>query len=290
MRNLARALIAALAVFLANLTAPAAAQTGTATGAAATHRISWSYEPAINSAHDLLRRRMQANRVLEQVAAIFQPVRFPRPVLVKAAPCGEVDAWYADGTVTVCYEYMEYILKVAHKSGRPQGLRARDAVVGAALDVFFHEMGHAIVDLLDIPVLGREEDAADQISIYLLLQFRKEKSVPLVQGVAWLMSQETRDALAKDSKLADFADEHGLPAQRYFNVLCLAYGFDRKAFAFAVEKGNLPRKRARKCGDEYRQVDKAFRRLVGPFIDWQRVEAIRKQDWFVPRARRGRSP
>jgi len=28
-------------------------------------------------------------------------------------------------------------------------------------DLFLHELGHAVFDLLKIPVLGREEDAAD---------------------------------------------------------------------------------------------------------------------------------
>ena len=34
-----------------------------------------------------------------------------------------------------------------------------------------------------------------------------------------------------------FADEHGTPAQRLYNLLCVAYGSDKELFADVVEKG-----------------------------------------------------
>ena len=51
-----------------------------------------------------------------------------------------------------------------------------NAWIGAALAttaaVFFHEMGHAVTSLYDLPTLGKEEDAADQLSAVLLLTER----------------------------------------------------------------------------------------------------------------------
>ena len=41
-----------------------------------------------------------------------------------------------------------------------------------------------------------------------------------------------------------FSDEHGIPAQRFYNVLCMAYGADPNLFADIVEKGYLPRDRS----------------------------------------------
>ena len=41
------------------------------------------------------------------------------------------------------------------------GIEPIDTVVGPFLDTVLHEFAHALFDYLDIPVLGREEDAAD---------------------------------------------------------------------------------------------------------------------------------
>ena len=48
-----------------------------------------------------------------------------------------------------------------------------------------------------------------------------------------------------------FADEHGLPAQRFYNALCIALARIPKLFADVVEKGYLPKDRVEGCEDEY---------------------------------------
>jgi len=64
-----------------------------------------------------------------------------------------------------------------------------------------------------------------------------------------------------------FSDEHSLPAQRAYNVLCMAYGADKKMFADIVEKDLLPKKRAESCEYEYEDLTFAMTKLIGPHID-----------------------
>jgi hypothetical protein len=64
-----------------------------------------------------------------------------------------------------------------------------------------------------------------------------------------------------------FSDEHGIPAQRFYNVLCIAYGADQELFADVVEKGFLPKERAEGCDGEYEKTAFAFKKLIGPYID-----------------------
>jgi hypothetical protein len=132
------------------------------------------------------------------------------------------------------------------------------------LDVFLHETGHAVFDQLKLPVLGREEDAADLFSAYIMLQFGKEDARRLILGNAY---QYKEDVVNPQVPLTKYADEHGIPAQRFFNVLCLAYGADQKLFADVVEKGYLPKGRAEYCDLEYEQTTFAFKTLIGPYID-----------------------
>ncbi len=71
-----------------------------------------------------------------------------------------------------------------------------------------------------------------------------------------------RDSKARKVGEEDFAYVHGLDRQRYYNVLCLAWGADPKRFAFAQELGRLPQERAEGCVEEYAQVRKAVQRLL----------------------------
>ena len=64
-----------------------------------------------------------------------------------------------------------------------------------------------------------------------------------------------------------FADEHGLPAQRFYNVLCLAYVADQKFVQRCRQEGYLPKKRAEGCDAEYEEIAFAFKTLIGPYID-----------------------
>jgi hypothetical protein len=130
--------------------------------------------------------------------------------------------------------------------------------------------------MLSIPIFGREEDAADQFSAYIMLQYDKARARRLILGNAY---QYKVDIPGTEVTLAmkKFSDEHGIPAQRFYNVLCVAYGADPKLFADVVEKNYLPRDRADGCEDEYRQISFAFKTLIGPHIDRARAKRALKR-------------
>jgi hypothetical protein len=191
---------------------------------------------------------------------------------------GESNAWYEDGVVTVCYEYLVDMWRSANSSKRPDHIAREDAFVGPFIDVFLHEASHAMFDLLKVPVLGREEDAADQVAAYVVLQLPKEQKRRLILGNAYSYASELKVRSARDltkrrfdvGRHITFADEHGTPAQRLYNLLCVAYGSDARLFADVVEKGYLPKERAEGCPDEYKQIDFAYRRLISPNVDTRR--------------------
>jgi hypothetical protein len=111
----------------------------------------------------------------------------------------------------------------------------------------------------------------------IMLRYDKERARKLILGAAYQYKMDVKGPQAA-LPVTKFSDEHGLPAQRFYNVLCIAYGSDPKLFADVVEKGYLPKERAEGCEDEYQQVDFAFTTLIGPHID-KRVakKALRKR-------------
>jgi hypothetical protein len=241
-------------------------------------RIQISYVPPKNSDHKALFQLLKQRQVLERFKGLLSAVRLPRSLLLKVEGCdGESNAWYADDAITVCYEYLEDILRNAPKETTAAGVTRTDAIVGPTLEVVLHEFGHAVFDYLTVPVLGREEDAADQFAAYVLLQFAESDARRLIYGVAYSYNI---DASQPTTKKHPYADEHGLPAQRFYNVLCMAYGADSKTFADLVEKKYLPSERAEGCADEYDQVIRALNKLIGPYVDQTRAKQVRARQWL----------
>ena len=110
-------------------------------------------------------------------ATFWARIRWPRELRLEIKGCdGKSNAWYEEGSITVCYEFVEDIWKKANSSGRPPAVAREDALIAPLMDVFLHEAAHALFDLLAIPVLGREEDAADQVAAYYMLQYRRRRS------------------------------------------------------------------------------------------------------------------
>jgi hypothetical protein len=239
-------------------------------------RIVIEYVAPVNPEHRPLFALLKENQALERVRQPLAAVRWPRPLRLEVKGCdGESNAWYEDASITVCYEFLEDIWKSANSPQRPPIIAREDALIAPFMDVFLHEAGHALFDLLKIPVLGREEDAADQLAGYYMLQFPKETKRRLMLGAAYAYASELNVRSARDlnkprvriGRHITFADEHGTPAQRLYNVLCMAYGSDKELFADVVEKGYLPKSRAEICEGEYRQVDFAYRTLIAPHVD-----------------------
>ena len=66
-----------------------------------------------------------------------------------------------------------------------------------------------------------------------------------------------------------------MPAQRYYNLLCMAYGADRRDLRGLRRATVCPQWRAENCGDEYAMLKRAFGKLIVPHIDEAKLrEAI----------------
>lgn len=245
------------------------------------NRVRWEYVPPKNPAHQYIHDRLVQRRALERLSEFLSPLRLPRDLLLRLEGCdGVVNAFYENAVASVCYEYIEYIYSNAPKAPDTGGLTPQDALIGPTVDVFLHEVGHAVFDLLEVPVLGREEDAADMFAAYLQLQFASEEARVLILGNAFIGRKEAQETMVQKLGVKDFAKEHGLPAQRYYNFLCMAYGFDKVLFADAVTLWNLPADRAESCADEYRQVARAFDKLILPYIDPDILAAVKARKWL----------
>jgi hypothetical protein len=231
--------------------------------------------------HQPIYETLQASDVLGIVRSILSSFRLRRQLSLEIKGCdGNEDTYYGDGVVTLCYEYIELLQRHSPRVGTPGGVARNDAIFGAIIDTLLHEAGHGIFDLLEIPVLGREEDAADFFSAYIVLQFAPEDAFRLFQGVAYMYASEARAALDRPFDVGAYAGEHGLAPQRYYNYLCMAYGSNPGTFAKAAIDGGLPLNRLDACVEEFGLLKRAFDKLVMPHVDAALLEKARAEIRF----------
>ena len=264
------------------MAAPAAAQPPVPTlpEVAGNSMVAIAYVPPKNPAHQIHYDRLRKRQVLEQLREFLAPLRLPRTLTVRLAPCGSANAFYGRDTVTVCWEFLELTRSRAPKATTAHGVTVEDAIISGFVTVVLHEVSHAVFDQLQIPIMGREEDAADQLTGFVLLHFGRDLARRMIAAKAhlWDAAGSRRRPLIKN----DYADTHGTEYQRFYNILCIAYGHDPDAFRDYVTNRILPKGRAARCRTEYRKMEHAFRTLLMPHIDKEAMERVRKVEWLRP--------
>lgn len=136
----------------------------------------------------------------------------------------------------------------------------------AATALFFlHEMGHAFIDLMEIPITGKEEDAVDDLAALTLIE--AEEDEPADSSLYSVV--DAFDDLSADYGDIDelpMWDEHSLTQQRLYSMLCVLYGSNAKAHGDLVGEGGLPKERAVRCASEYKQKRDSWSTLLDDYL------------------------
>jgi hypothetical protein len=244
------------------------------------NRIKIEYVEPKNPEHQSIYDTLKARHALENLQEIFSPFILPIDVTIRTVGCdGVSNAWYQRPTLTICYEYLADILKMAPKEPTADGITRDDAVLGQFIYVVAHEMGHCMFDLLDVPLFGRAEDAADEFSAYMMLTLGKDQARRLIAGAAYSYKDYIETKIVT-VPLTAFADIHGAPMQRFFNLLCIGYGANPDAFKDIVSKGYLPAQRAPNCKQEYAELNFAFKVLIMPKVDREIAKVVMQRTWL----------
>jgi hypothetical protein len=224
-----------------------------------------------------IRERLMRRRVLEQLQQFLSPLRLPRKLMVKVDQCGATRHVYEPGgPAVICYEYVALVERTAPKQSPPSGLPREAMVVGAFVQAVLSEAARAVFDILEIPIWGREEDAADKVAAFIMVQFGREVALKVLIGAAWYF--EASDRVWSQT---DFASVYSPEAQRFYNYLCIAYGADPATFRFLIDGNVLPRDRARRCAGEYFDLRRAFIKTIVPHVDQALLRKVQSAHWLM---------
>ena len=266
--------------------------------------IEIEYNEPTSAKYKALYQRLKERKLLEQLAAFLSPLKLQGALVLSLEEgdpraCAGPNSYYdLAGKLHLCYSWFHYVdTEVAREHPREPnepfgamslglipGFSRAEVIIGGAVGVILHELGHALFDVQDYPVFGREEDAADQIAALLMLQFGKDVALTTIKGTynVWhhLNAAKLRANKGKISPSQE-ADEHSISIQRAFNFLCLAYGKDPATFQELADR-LLPRMRKAHCADEYKLLANAFRKTVLPDLDEEKMKKVLEMQILRP--------
>lgn len=146
----------------------------------------------------------------------------------------------------------------------------RDAAIEFALNntrhTMLHEIGHLLVDQLDLPVLGREEDAVDMLATLLMLDTGTEADVIGLQDTidGWRYSESFRPSRGYVNSA--FYGAHSLDIQRSFAMACLMVGSDYDRHTRYATRISLPIDRQESCAEDYRIAERGWSHVLAPHL------------------------
>lgn len=144
------------------------------------------------------------------------------------------------------------------------GVSADDATMDSLLHTLFHELAHALIFQYELPIVGKEEDAADALATVLLIRYFDQGQELAISAADLfdLESEESEQELTNES----FWGEHSLDSQRYYSTLCHVYGSAPEKYESLLQESELSEDRAEDCIEEYEILLGSWMALLRPHM------------------------
>lgn len=207
---------------------------------------------------------LKAAKLKEVFAGLSKALILPKNVTIHVKG-GSEGPYYnpANRTIILNHEFSALAINVfTTEYPKITGYRLGQLFASLEYFVLFHELGHALVDLWELPVLGREEDAVDAFSTIFMTEFVPTGGQIALAGADFFgFLGSHHGGRYKD---VEFADEHSIDLQRAYSIVCWVYGSNPTKWKSLTSI--LPRERGVRCPSEYRGLVKAWFKLLRPHI------------------------
>tara|TARA_B100000700_G_C14785746_1_gene733439 strand:- start:167 stop:634 length:468 start_codon:yes stop_codon:yes gene_type:complete len=130
-------------------------------------------------------------------------------------------------------------------------LEEDDFVSESILSILYHELGHAMIDLLGVSIFGKGDDVVDVVST-LMVDFYFEEEIA-AQDIA-INAALLNSAFSLGGEEVLYWDKHGPDEERYYSQVCIFYGGNIERRANYAEIMGLTEDRAKWCEEEYNQA------------------------------------
>jgi hypothetical protein len=143
--------------------------------------------------------------------------------------------------------------------------RLAEFVAGNMMFVVLHEMAHAVISEMEIPILAREEDVADSFAATRLIKVQSEISDRvLIEAAQGFFTSNRRDK--KEGNAILYYDDHGLDLVRAYQIVCLVVGSDKDRFKPLAAEAKLPEDQWADCVEDYGRTALAWDVVLNPHL------------------------
>lgn len=210
---------------------------------------------------------LKESGILEATAKLNDALAFPHDIKIVVEP-GDPGPYFDPNTKTIHLQYGFVALADQQFQKQDPKISPADLAVAdveVTEFVVMHELGHALIDLYHIPVLGREEDAVDALATVFMTKYvggQTGTEIALKGAEFFADISEAPKSLA----IADFADEHSLSLQRALAIICWVAGSSQKNYEAIASEHIFTKERLQRCPEEYQQKVTSWEQVLRPHI------------------------
>lgn len=224
-------------------------------------------DPTYNQIATYLRK---TGRLKEIVEALNQSLSIPYNINIITTATDEGPYYlYDKKTIYLDYKILSVVSKLYDKYHPNEPEVNKQHYINNLMRFFlYHELGHALIDAYKLPVLGQEEDGSDALSAVISLQYLPKGFQVLVDAADFF---KLLDEIVGTEKNA-YWDTHALNKQRYYRLLCYAYGksptpvMQKIKHYYNSSLDDFIKERADYCDDEYNYTYQSWMDLLSPYL------------------------
>lgn len=206
---------------------------------------------------------VESEVIQEAVQDLENLFALPQPIQIVFGSEIEGPQYY-QGVIQMPYEFLMMNDQILTAAGTYETVEDQAiALIDVTEFVLYHEIGHALVDMLDLPILGKEEDAVDGFAALLSTTWNLDEVALATADVF-----DASSYLQSNSEIseAQFWDSHSLDEQRMFSIFCLIHGSDPQKHSTLLSDVGMPADQSNRCQYEYARIVRNWNRVLAGYI------------------------
>lgn len=220
-------------------------------------------EPATDSTERRVKAKLEKSKIVNTITDFLNDTIKTR-YTITVVMGGDIGPVYIDRAIHIPYYFLGNVKSILLDARYYHHRDNIDVVINDILThTILHEIAHALIEQYELPVLGKEEDAADAFANFMLLH-HFDDGPHILRSVAdafRIQSKRTSRYRAED-----YASEHSLDIQRYYMIMCHIYGSNPQRNSEFKRRAKLSNDRAESCEIEFEEMAYSWVRLLKPYL------------------------